>query len=107
LVVLPEMFSTGFCTDRLDLAEEENGETVQKLTEWAKNFGIALTGSFIARENNRYYNRSFFVFPDGRIQTADKRHLFRQGGEHQYFSAGRRHLLVNYKDWNNLCVGLL
>jgi len=103
LVVLPEMFSTGFCTNRLDLAEEGKGETVQTLSNWAKNFGIALTGSFIACENNRYFNRSFFVFPDGNIQTADKRHLFRHGGEHQYFSAGNRHLLVHYKKWN-ICV---
>ncbi len=103
LVVLPEMFSTGFCTNRLDLAEEGKGETVQTLSNWAKNFGIALTGSFMACENNRYFNRSFFVFPDGNIQTADKRHLFRHGGEHQYFSAGNRHLLVHYKKWN-ICV---
>jgi predicted amidohydrolase len=103
LVVLPEMFSTGFCTDRLDLAEEGNGETLQALSSWSKKFGFSLTGSFIARENDFYYNRSFFVFPDGKIQTADKRHLFRHGGEHQYFSAGKRHLLVNYQDWK-ICV---
>jgi len=100
LVVLPEMFSTGFCTDKPELAEEMTGETVQQLRIWAEKHQIALTGSFIATENGKTYNRGFFVFPDGKIATADKRHLFRVGGEHNYFSAGTDKLLVNYKGFN-------
>ncbi len=104
LVVLPEMFTTGFCTDQLELAETMEGETVQKLKSWVRQYKIAITGSFIARENNKIYNRAFFVFPDGEIQTADKRHLFAVGGEHRYFSAGNEKLIVNYCGFNILVL---
>src|SRR5450759_1273365 len=82
LVVLPEMFTTGFCTDELHLAETMDGETVQTLRNWAVKYQLAITGSFIATENENVYNRAFFVFPSGEIRTADKRHLFSMGGEH-------------------------
>lgn len=100
LVVLPEMFSTGFCTERPDLAEDMSGQTVHQLKKWATEFNLALTGSFIATENSKTFNRSFFVYPDGRIETADKRHLFSVGGEHNHFTAGNNKLLVNYKGFN-------
>jgi omega-amidase len=100
LVVLPEMFTTGFCTDQLALAETMEGETVRQLKLWAIQNQLAITGSFIATEHNKIYNRSFFVFPTGEIQTADKRHLFSLGGEDQLFSAGDQFLLVNYKGFN-------
>lgn len=103
LVVLPEMFTTGFTTTRMDLAEDMNGITVQTLKQWAADYQLAITGSFIATENGQYYNRAFFVFPDGRIETADKRHLFSVGGEDKYFSAGDKRLLVNYLGFN-ICV---
>ncbi len=97
LVVLPEMFTTGFCTDQLDLAETIEGETVMQLKLWAIQYQLAITGSFIATEQNKIYNRSFFVFPTGEVQTADKRHLFSLGGEDKLFTAGDKSLLVNYK----------
>ncbi len=100
LVVLPELFSTGFCTEQPELAEEMSGSTVQKLSFWARNYQLAITGSFMATENGKIYNRGFFVFPDGKIATADKRHLFSVGGEHKYFSAGNEKLRVNYKGFN-------
>ena len=100
LVVLPEMFTTGFCTDQLELAETMKGETVRTLQKWAKKYNMAITGSFIANENDKVFNRGFFVFPDGKIETADKRHLFSMGGEDQYFSAGDRKLIVNYCGFN-------
>ena len=103
LVVLPEMFSTGFCTDELHLAETMNGETIQTLRAWAVKYELAITGSFIATEDNKIYNRAFFVFPDGEIQTADKRHLFSMGGEHNHFSAGDKRLIVKYCGFN-ICV---
>lgn len=103
LAVLPEMFTTGFCTDRCDLAETMDGETVQKLKLWATRYQMAITGSFIAHENDKMFNRAFFVFPDGKIETADKRHLFFVGGEHRYFSAGNDRLIVNYCGFN-ICV---
>lgn len=103
LVVLPEMFTTGFCTDQLQLAESSSGETVKMLKEWAVKYKLAITGSFIAAENGRVYNRAFFVFPAGQIQTADKRHLFSMGGEQHFFDAGSKKMIVNYCGFN-ICV---
>lgn len=96
MVVLPEMFTTGFCTDQPDLAENMESETVRRLREWALKFNLAITGSFIATENGKNYNRGFFVFPDGKIETADKRHLFSMGGEDKYLNAGDKKLIANY-----------
>ena len=103
LVVLPEMFTTGFCVEHLDLAETMYGETVLSLRKWAVEFQLAITGSFIATENGKFYNRAFFVFPTAEIQTADKRHLFSMGGEQNHFSEGGKKLLVNYLGFN-ICV---
>ena len=104
LVVLPEMFTTGFCTDKLQLAETMEDKTVQTLKNWAIKYKMAITGSFIATENEKNYNRAFFVFPSGKIETADKRHLFSLGGEHEYFTAGNKRLLVNYEGFNILVL---
>ena len=104
LVVLPEMFTTGFCTEKLQLAETMEGETIRTLKNWATKYKIAITGSFIASENEKIYNRAFFVFPTGKIETADKRHLFTLGGEHEHFSAGDKRLIVNYEGFNILVL---
>jgi len=104
LVVLPEMFTTGFCTDKLHLAETMDGETVQKLRYWALKFKMAITGSFIATENDKIYNRAFFVYPTGQVETADKRHLFSLGGEHEHFTAGDKRMIVNYCGFNILVL---
>jgi len=103
LVVLPEMFTTGFCVEQFQLAETMEGKTMKKIRDWAMKYKLAITGSFIASENKRIYNRAFFVFPSGEIETADKRHLFTMGGEHKHFSAGDKRLLVNYCGFN-ICV---
>lgn len=103
LVVLPEMFTTGFCTTELHLAEDMNGMTVKMLCEWATKYKFAITGSFIAKESDKIYNRAFFVFPSGEISFADKRHLFSMGGEHKYFSGGDKRLIVNYCGFN-ICL---
>lgn len=103
LVVLPEMFTTGFCTDRLDLAETMEGGTVRCLKKWAFKYQLAIAGSFIATENGKYYNRAFFAHPTGEIYTADKRHLFSMGGEDKLFSAGDKKLIINYKNFN-ICI---
>lgn len=103
LVVLPEMFTTGFCTDQLSLAETMEGKTVQTLRDWAVKYQLAITGSFIATENGKIFNRAFFVFPSGEMKTADKRHLFSMGGEKKIFSAGDKRLLVSYCGFR-ICV---
>ena len=104
LVVLPEMFTTGFCTEKLQLAEKMNGVTVCMLKNWAVKYKLAITGSFIANEDDKIYNRAFFVFPNGKIETADKRHLFYLGGEHEHFTAGEKRLIVNFEGFNILVL---
>jgi omega-amidase len=104
LVVLPEMFTTGFCTEKLQLAEKMDGVTVCMLKNWAVKYKLAITGSFIANEDDKIYNRAFFVFPNGKIETADKRHLFYLGGEHEHFTAGEKRLIVNFEGFNILVL---
>jgi len=96
LVVLPEMFTTGFCTESPELAESMDGHTFECLKSWAQKYKLAICGSFIATENSKFYNRSFFVKPSGEFAYADKRHLFSMGGEDRFFTAGSGDLLVNY-----------
>lgn len=100
LVVLPEMFTTGFCVDRMDLAETMDGPTVAKLKKWASVYNLAITGSLIVTENQKFYNRAFFVLPSGELNYADKHHLFAYGGENQIFTSGNSKLRVQYKGFN-------
>jgi omega-amidase len=100
LVVLPEMFTTGFCTNQPELAEPSDGKTILTVQNWASKYNVAICGSFIATEEGKFYNRSFFVFPDGKAEFEDKRHLFSMGGEDQFFSSGNKPLIVNYGGMN-------
>jgi omega-amidase len=96
LIVLPEMFSTGFTMNPTAVAETMQGETVLWLQHLAKAKNCALTGSLIIEENGLYYNRLVFVLPDGTIKTYDKRHLFTLAGEHTVYTAGTEKLIVEY-----------
>lgn len=98
VAILPEMFSTGFCTDRPELAENMQQETVQTLRKWAHDTGIAIIGSFLATGNGLLYNRAFMAEPDGKIHYADKRHLFSMGKENELFTPGTKRLTVKYKN---------
>lgn len=99
LIVLPEMFSTGFSMNASKLAEENEGATLQwMLSEAAKN-NCAITGSVIISENKNYYNRLFFVFPDGKYVKYDKKHTFTLAGENETYSEGKTRLIVSYKSW--------
>ncbi|MCD8310600.1 MAG: amidohydrolase [Prevotellaceae bacterium] len=104
VVFLPEMFSTGFSMDTRRLAEPTDGETVTRLTAWAAVYGIALAGSYIARQEQdgtpAFYNRAFFITPGGEAAFLDKRHLFRIGYEKESYSAGSRRDIIRYKGWN-------
>ncbi|MGB0430485.1 MAG: amidohydrolase [Bacteroidia bacterium] len=100
IIVLPEMFQTGFCFDVDQLAEEfENSRTLIWLKEQAQNSGSALLGSFMAKEGDNVYNRLVFMQPNGSFDFYDKRHLFSMSAEPEYFTAGKRKLLINYKGW--------
>lgn len=99
VVLLPEMFTTGFSMQSAALAEDMNGPTVQWMKEQAARLNAVVCGSFIAKENNCYYNRLLWMQPDGTYHTYDKRHLFRMGDEQQHYSAGDKRLLVEWKGW--------
>ena len=99
LVVLPEMFNTGFSMHTSVVAEDENGETVAWLTATAKRHNIAIVGSISYRHIKHYFNRLFFVFPDGNYRTYDKHHLFSYGREQEHYAAGTERLIVTYDGW--------
>jgi predicted amidohydrolase len=99
LIVLPEMFTTGFTMQPERVAETMNGETIQWMQSLAKAKKAAITGSLIIVEERKYYNRLVFVFPTGEIQQYDKRHLFTLAGEDGVFTAGTSKVLIEYKGW--------
>jgi predicted amidohydrolase len=97
MLVLPEMFTSGFTMHPEKVAETMQGETISWLKEIAGSKNCAITGSLVISENRNFYNRLVFVFPDGKIETYDKRHLFTLAGEHEVYTAGKSKLIVNYK----------
>ncbi len=99
LVILTEMFTTGVSTDVQEIAETMSGETIQNLKQMSSKYNIAICGSMLIQEENRYYNRFVFVKPDGEINTYDKRHRFTMGGEHHVIEAGQRCDIIEYKGW--------
>ena len=103
IVVLPEMFSTGFSMQSKILAESNSGETITLLKQWASQFQLAICGSYIATDNGQFYNRAFFLTPEGEEFYYDKRHLFRMGREAEHFSAGDKRLIIPYRGWN-ICL---
>jgi predicted amidohydrolase len=103
LIVLPEMFSTGFTMNPDKVAETMQGETLLWLQSLAKAKNVAITGSLIVEESGNFYNRMLFVFPSGEIQFYDKRHLFTLAGEDKVYTAGSQKLIVNYLGWK-ICL---
>jgi len=103
LVVLPEMFSTGFTMDPEKVAEFEDGETFQFIANLAITKQVAIAGSWVVKDNNAYFNRLFFVFPDGSYKTYNKRHLFTLAGEHNVYEPGNERLIVDYKGFK-ICL---
>ena len=100
VLVLPETFSTGFSMLNNELSEPVSGETIATLSRWTRQYGVAVSGSFICSEEGRCYNRAFFLTPDNECFFYDKRHLFRMGEEHLHFSPGTQRIIVPYKGWN-------
>lgn len=99
LIILPEMFSTGFSMNAENLAEETHGKTLSWMQDHAKSLDAAITGSVIIQEDTNYYNRLFFVFPDGNYKIYDKRHTFTLAKEDLTYTAGTERLIVVYKGW--------
>lgn len=108
VALLPEMFTTGFCTNRPELAEETDGRTMERLKRLSRETGVAIASSFICREETethlngqtqvqtQLYNRGFFVRPDGEVTYVDKAHLYAHGGEDRFFAAGRDRTVIEY-----------
>ena len=99
LIVLPEMFSTGFVVDSRELAEEMNGPTLEWMAKQSANLKSVITGSLVILEKGNYYNRLIWMEPTGKYQSYDKRHLFHPGNEHEQFSQGTEKLIVDLFGW--------
>lgn len=102
IVILPEMFNTGFITEPASVAETMRGPTLAWMRRLAKETGSAICGSLIIREEKRYFNRLIFMMPGGKYLQYDKRHLFSMAGEHRRFTGGTERTIIEYKGWNIL-----
>lgn len=100
LIVLPEMFTTGFSMRAAELAEPATGPTLRWMQEQAQVLQAVITGSVILEEKGNYFNRLLWVRPDGSYASYDKRHLFGLAGEHEHYTAGQHRLLVQLKGWS-------
>lgn len=97
IIVLPEMFASGFTMNPQAVAEKMDGETVSWIQHLAKAKDCAITGSLVIEEDGKYYNRLLFVYPTGEIKWYDKRHLFTLAGEDKFYTAGTDKLIIEYK----------
>jgi omega-amidase len=99
LIVLPEMFNTGFSMNAAELAEPMGGKTMNWMHQIAQDYNCVVTGSIIIKEDEKYYNRLIWMRPDGSHEHYDKRHLFALGKEHQTYTAGTKKLIVDLNGW--------
>ncbi len=102
IVVLPEMFSTGFLPNKNSLAETMGGDTIKWMSDTAVNNNFVLTGSLIIENQNKRYNRLIWASPDGSIEFYDKRHLFSFAKENEKLSQGTKRTIFRYKGWRIL-----
>ncbi len=99
VIVLPEMFTTGFTMNTESLAEGFDGKTLNWMRLTASRHNFVVTGSIIFKEDNKIFNRLIWMNPDGSFSIYDKRHLFRMGGEKTQYSRGDSKIIITYKDW--------
>jgi predicted amidohydrolase len=100
VILLPEMFSTGFSMNAAVLAEEaSNSPTLQWMQEQAQQTQAVLTGSLIIKDKGQYYNRLYWVTPEGEVQYYNKKHLFTMAKEEQHYTAGKERSVVEYRGW--------
>ena len=99
LILLPEMFSSGFTMSPENVAETMQGETVNWMVETALKSNAAIAGSLVIKDNGHYYNRFVFAKPDGTLEAYDKRHTFTLAGEDKVYKAGNERIIINYKGW--------
>lgn len=99
ILLLPEMFSTGFSMRPSDLAETMDGETVNWMKEMSARHKIVLGGSVIIKEEENFYNRFIWMLPNGQYGIYDKRHRFAFAGEDQFYTAGNKRTIASVKGW--------
>ena len=99
LLILPEMFSTGFTMNPIEVAETMQGETIQWMQTIAKSTKSAILGSLIIKEKDRFYNRLVFVYPTGELVKYDKKHLFTLAGEDKVYTAGNDKVIIEYNGY--------
>lgn len=102
LILLPEMFGSGFTMEPQHVAQEMNGPAVQWMGETAQKSGASIMGSLVIQEEGQYFNRLLCADPDGSIQYYDKRHLFSYAGEEKTYTPGNHHLILTIKGWRIL-----
>ncbi len=99
LIILPEMFTTGFSMTPHKFAETMQGDTLRWMQNTAREKHAAIIGSLIISENEKFYNRLIFMQPSGEFSSYDKRHLFSFAGEDKHYTAGNTHLIVELNGW--------
>jgi predicted amidohydrolase len=99
MILLPEMFTTGFTMNAAEYAETMQDESVLWMQKMAALKNAVLVGSLIIKEDSKFYNRLLFVYPDGKIETYDKRHTFTLAGEHKVYTSGNSKVIIDYKGW--------
>ena len=99
VIILPEMFNTGFTMQPELFAETMDGETVQWMKEVAEFKKVIVTGSIAIKENDQYFNRLIWMLPNGQSGYYDKRHLFAYAGEDKHYSMGSKRLIASVKGW--------
>jgi predicted amidohydrolase len=106
IILLPEMFATGFSMNTAKLAEtnddKNDGDSLQWMRQQARRYNALVVGSLITKDEGKFYNRLFAVHPDGTRQHYDKRHLFFMAKEHQHYAPGQANIIVHYKGWRIL-----
>lgn len=109
LIVLPEMFTTGFSMNVEELAEEMDGQSVFWMKAMSKLKNCVISGTLIIKEEDKFFNRHLWISPNGEIEYYDKRHLFRLAKEHNYYTAGTQQKVVDLHGWKvnlNTCYDL-
>lgn len=104
LVLLPEMFTTGFSMQPEFLAEQPEGETFKWMREQSRRINAAIAGSYIVAHDGTYRNRMLWAEPGGKYAFYDKRHLFRMANEHEHYSPGNQQVIINFRGWNILLL---
>ncbi len=99
LIVLPEMFTTGFSMNPVALAQDMSGAAVNWMLEKSRQKKVDLVGSIIVKEHNKYFNRLVWAKPNGGMSTYDKKHLFRMAGEEKVYSPGHKNITVELNGW--------